>query len=250
VNKPPLAFDDAFELLGPALPGDAVVLVGGQAINYWLSRYRSREPSLEQLALVTSDDVDFCGTQDDALRMARAIAGSSVKMVGVEARAAATAIVAFTDTQGVERQIDFLRTVHGLDVQTIRETAIEVELVDRDDKPTGILLRVLHPVLCLVSRFHNTHSFPKYQEARGLRQARAAIGIAKGFLKDLCDAGKIRDAHRSINVIGELACCPEGRAVFELFQLDAFEAIPDDPRLGGAFFKERLPRLRSSAGRP
>lgn len=249
MTKPPLAFDDAFELLRPALPDERVVLVGGQAVNYWLSYYRSREPSLEQLALVTSDDVDFCGGQDDALRMARAIEGSSVKLVHVEARAAATAIVTFLDQQGEERQIDFLRTVHGLDVQKIRETAIEIELKDRDDKPTGILLHVLHPVLCLVSRLHNTHSFPKYQEARGIRQARAAIGIAKGFLQGLCDAGQIRDAHRSIGVIAELACCPEGKKVYEQFQLDALAAIPADPRLGEAFFAKQLPRVRARAGR-
>lgn len=249
MSKPPLAFDDAFELLGPALPGDAVVLVGGQAVNYWLSYYRARESSLEQLALVTSDDVDFCGTQDDAIRMARAIAGSSVRTVDVDARAAATAIVTFEDKQGIERQIDFLRTVHGLEVKTIRETAIEVELKDRADKPTGILLHVMHPVLCLVSRFHNTHGFEKYQSQRGLRQARAAIGCAKGFLKDLCEASKLRDVHRSIKVIGKLACCAEGREVYARFQLDAFEAIPDDSRLGEAFFAEQLPRLRSRAGR-
>ena len=166
MTKPPLAFEDAFELLGPALPGDAVVLVGGQAVNYWLSFYRGRESTLDGLAVVTSDDVDFWGTQEDAARMAQAI-GGHFKPVAVDAMAAATAIVTFADKQGVERRIDFLRTVHGLHVKDVRETAVEIELRDREGRPTGILLRVLHPVLCLVSRFHNTHTFEKYQEARG-----------------------------------------------------------------------------------
>ena len=246
----PLAFEDAFELLGPALQGDTLVLVGGQAVNYWLSLYRGREPSLEGLAVVTSDDVDFWGTQEDAARMAQAIAGSTFKMVGVDALAATTAIVSFPDKHGVERRIDFLRTVHGLQVKDVRETAIQIELKDRENKPTGILLRVLHPVLSLVSRFHNTHSFDKYQSPRGLRQARAAVGCAKGFLRDRCEAGKIRDVHRSIRVIGDLACSPQGRDVYSRFQLDAFEAIPDDPRLGEDFRTKRLPQLRALAGRP
>ena len=249
MSKSPLAFEDAFELLGPALPGDAIVLVGGQALIYWLTYYRERVEALRHLSFVTSDDVDFYGTQEDARRMAEAIAGSDVRNFGVDSLSAATAIVRFRDQAGEERQIDFLRTIHGLDTEQVRNTAIEVELKDRAGNPTGFRLRVLHPVLCLVSRFHNTHGFPKYQEARGLRQARAAIGIAQGYLQDQCDAGNIRIAHNAIKIVADLACSAEGRAVYDQFQLDALEAIPNDARLGDAFFAEQLPRIRARAGR-
>jgi hypothetical protein len=50
LTKPPLAFKDAFDLLGPALPGGAIVLVGGQALIYWLSYYRDRVDALRQLS--------------------------------------------------------------------------------------------------------------------------------------------------------------------------------------------------------
>ena len=173
----------------------------------------------------------------------------NVRNFGVDSLSAATAIVRFRDQVGEERQIDFLRTVHGLDNEQVRTTAIEVELKDRANNPTGIHLRVLHPVLCLVSRFHNTHGFPKYQEARGLRQARAAIGIARGYLQDQLDAGHIRLAHNAIKIVAELASSPEGRAVYDRFQLDALDAIPNDDRLGAAFFAEQLPRIRARAGR-
>ena len=79
MTKPPLASEDAFELLGPALPGGAIVLVGGQALIYWLTYYRDRVEALRQISFVTSDDVDFYGTQDDARRMAEALAGSDVR---------------------------------------------------------------------------------------------------------------------------------------------------------------------------
>jgi hypothetical protein len=224
-------------------------LVGGQAIIYWLTYYRDRVEALRQLSFVTSDDVDFYGTQEDARRMAAAIAGSDVRNFGVNSLSAATAVIRFRDQAGEERQIDFLRTIHGLDTEQVRNTAIEVELQDRANKPTGVKLRILHPVLCLVSRFHNTHGFPKYQEARGLRQARTAIGIARGYLQDQVDAGHIRIAHNAIKIVAELASSPEGRAVYDQFQLDALEAIPNDTRLGEAFFVEQLPRMRARAGR-
>jgi len=106
LTKPPLAFEDAFELLGPALPGGAIVLVGGQALIYWLSYYRDRVEALRQLTFVTSEDVDFYGTQEDARRMAEAIAGSDVRNFGVDSLSAATAIVRFRDQAGEERQSD------------------------------------------------------------------------------------------------------------------------------------------------
>lgn len=249
MTKTPFAFEDAFELLGPALPGGAIVLVGGQALIYWLTYYRDRVEALRQLSFVTSDDVDFYGTQEDAHRMAAAIAGSDVRNFGVDSLSAATAVIRFRDGAGEERQIDFLRTVHGVDTDQVRNTAIEIELRDRANHPTGIRLRILHPVLCLVSRFHNTHSFPKYQEARGLRQALASVGIACGYLQDQIDAGHIRIAHNAIKIVAELASSPEGRAVYNQFQLDALEAIPNDERLGAAFFAEQLPRIRARAGR-
>jgi hypothetical protein len=45
----PLAFEDAFEVLGPALPGGEFVLVGGQALTFWLMLCRATEPSLNGL---------------------------------------------------------------------------------------------------------------------------------------------------------------------------------------------------------
>jgi hypothetical protein len=94
---------------------------------------------------VTSDDVDFYGTQEDARRMAEAIAGSDVRNFGVDSLSAATAIVRFRDQACEERQIDFLRTIHGLDTEEVRNTAIEVELTDRAGRPRPSRL-VLQPL--------------------------------------------------------------------------------------------------------
>jgi hypothetical protein len=56
---------------------------------------------------------------------------------------------------------------------------------------------VLHPLHCLVSRFHNTHSFDRYQGDRGLLQARAAIGCARAYLTSLCDENDVRPQGRA-----------------------------------------------------
>lgn len=59
----------------------------------------------------------------------------------------------------------------------------------------------------------------------------------------------IRIAHNAIKIVADLASSTEGRAVYEQFQLDALDAIPNDARLGDAFFAEQLPRIRARAGR-
>lgn len=41
--------------------GRELVLVGGQAVNFWASFYQRRVPALEQEAPFTSKDIDFCG---------------------------------------------------------------------------------------------------------------------------------------------------------------------------------------------
>jgi hypothetical protein len=187
--------------------------------------------------------VDFQGSQEDAQQMARAISGSDVQNLGVDDLTPVTAILRFRDRSGEERQIDFLRTVYGLETAMVRATAVQVELKDRADRPTGFRLQILHPVLCLVSRFHNTHAFLKYQGERGLRQARAAIGIACAYLQEQCDGGELRIAHNAIKIIGDLACSAEGRSVHTQFQLDAFEAIPNDVRVAEVCSSQAPSRL-------
>lgn len=246
----PLAFEEAFELLGPALPGDEIVLVGGQAVNFWLSYYRERDPSLVNLGVVTSDDVDFFGMSDAAARMASAIAGSTLKTASFDDAGPNTAVVTFPDRSGKERIIDFLHTVHGIkNDKHIRRTAVPVELKDQNGDPTDIILYILHPVLCLVSRVNNTHTFARYQTPRAQRQLRAAIACAKGFLSELCDAGQIREAHRSIRIIGTLARGPAASGVYQRFGLDVFDAIPLHPALGSDCLEKNIPLLRRKAGR-
>ena len=56
-----LRHDEAVEAIAPKLADLAVVLVGGQALNYWVDRYRDRAPELEAEWPFTSEDVDFYG---------------------------------------------------------------------------------------------------------------------------------------------------------------------------------------------
>jgi hypothetical protein len=54
--------------------GRELVLVGGQAVNFWASYYEHRAQELAREAPFTSKDIDFCGDQR-AVRVARNASG-------------------------------------------------------------------------------------------------------------------------------------------------------------------------------
>jgi hypothetical protein len=241
-----LSFDNAIEVLRPALPDDALILVGGQAVNYWLAYYRKSEATLMELVGVTSTDVDFLAPRESVARVAAAIGGSVIEG---EPRVPNVAIVTVVDRNGQQRIIDFLNAVYGLDTKRVQTTAVEVQLLDALGKPLGVELRIMHPVLCLESRVHNTYAFPEYQTNVALLQLQAAIGCARGYVRERCDQNEIRQAHKAVGTIVDLALSDAGRGVLANHGLDPLDAIPEDERLGEALYRERLPRVRTFRGR-
>lgn len=107
-TKPPLQERGSpnLRLLQPAVENQRIVLVGGQAVAFW-QRYLQPYSNLDVLLQpMTSKDVDFEGS-------ARAVGQAAVLLDG-QARypdpdhvaTPNTGIVRYTDTDGVQREID------------------------------------------------------------------------------------------------------------------------------------------------
>lgn len=54
-----------------------IVLIGGQALNFWAERYSSA-PELARGAPYTSKDIDFYGQQEHVTRCAQVLGGEAV----------------------------------------------------------------------------------------------------------------------------------------------------------------------------
>lgn len=230
----------------------SLVLVGGQALAFWMDRFGVRQPG--QLPAV-SRDVDFFTrdpTNSAPLReLARAIHGRA-EILPPEAISAliGSAVAPAGDDQIYN--VDLLHSLVGLEREEVERNAVLASLpgVERP-------LRVMHPLHVLQSRNANLHELASKQDAVGQMQLRLAIDVARRFLETEADrmtTGPSRSQERAlldlIGVVVDLS--GESAAVrnAERYALHVADAIPAWRIRTRMFWEKQWPRLRQrmSAG--
>jgi len=240
----PLSYRDVEALLirlGDSSP--AMVLIGGQALNFWAEQYSARAPEIGAQVHYASKDVDFCGSRAAVVECARRIGGRPLLPANFEPTPSSGQVV-FMDDAGVERVIDFLVQPFGLDAADVERTSLPVEVLDDMRRPTGARFRVMHPERCMESRIHNVAGLPGYDTPRALAQLRASIVCTREFLRDLMAAGRVRPvldlAERIFHICHDHL---SGRAVYQRHGIDPFLAVAPDPRLPAEFNEIRYPQM-------
>jgi hypothetical protein len=230
--------------------GRELVLVGGQAVNFWATYYEGRVPELAREAPFTSKDIDFCGDQR-AVRVCAERLGGTARVATFDDATPNSGTVVFVDGAGVKRTLDVVSAPFGLKSSEVGETALSVEILDDAGAPTGVSFYVMHPVLCMESRVHNVVGLPaEYDTEHGRKQLRASILVAREFVRDLLDERvDAEDPVRATMRLNErvFRFCTRDRHAKELFRssgVDPAMAILDDPRLPPAFRETRLPQMR------
>jgi hypothetical protein len=225
-----------------------VVLVGGQALAFWMDRFgiehRTGQPAV-------SRDIDFF-TPDAANsaplhRFAEAIDGEARI---VDSRAL-TALIgsAVAPAQGeLVYNVDLLHAVFGLDREDVIANAMEVS------SPDGALFLVMHPLDVLQSRNANLHTLREKQNSLGEQQFRLSIEVARAWLES--EFGAIAaDPQRSVRARERAVLALIG-AVVEYAKADAAkknaarygihlaDAIPAWRVGAPAFWDKQWPNLR------
>ena len=143
-----------------------VVLIGGQALNFWAERY-GNAPELAGAAPYTSTDIDFYGQREHVTRCAQLLGGEST-LYGPRDRSICSGIV--TTADGV--QIDFVTTPRGVPASEVPRKAI-----------TFAHGRVMHPIHVLMSRAanvsHSAHGCTRLETAPRFRLHRSRIHPAR-----------------------------------------------------------------------
>lgn len=146
--REPLSLD-AVERITAPLARSSSILVGGQAVFFWLNYFAQTSPEAATLIAIPSKDVDYLGTRQDAERLAKALSGQLAIPSPDDHGPQMARVDAMID--GREVEIDFIRHVLGITEAALRRRAVAVQL--RQGAP---IIVVMHPIHCLISRAANS----------------------------------------------------------------------------------------------
>lgn len=123
--------------------GQSNIIIGGQAVYFWVSRYAGEEKALEQSHPFTSKDIDFYGGRSDVLRLAKQL-GARAEFPPSHMMTSLAGIIPLM-IGSARTSVEFIRQVAGVRHQDVSRFAVERELA-------GIKLRVLDPVSLLLCK--------------------------------------------------------------------------------------------------
>jgi hypothetical protein len=232
-----------------------LVLVGGQAVNFWAAYYEHRVPDLARESPFTSKDIDFCGDQR-TVRVCAERLGGKARLATFDDATPNVGTVVFVDAAGVTRTLDVVSSPFGLNGDEVHATALPVEILDDARAVTGASFYVMHPVLSMESRVHNVMGLAaQYDTEQGRKQLRASIVCAGEFLRDVLE-GRMdaADPIRSVMKLNErvFRFATRDRDARELYRsrgVDPAAVLIDDDRLPPSFRSTRLPQMRVELGK-
>lgn len=199
-----------------------LVLVGGQAINFWATLYYNSEPKLEQYLPFSSEDIDFFGGRLEAI-ICHQILGGELNL-NRDFNPSPNSGVIVTNFQNNKLRIDFLSSVFGLNDTEISESAIV--FVGKEEL-AGIELKVLNPILCLEGKLKSVMGLPQ-QGRQDLKHLQISLLCAREFTKNICINKSSRTGLKLVERIAKNAITEAGLQVWHQHQILIESAIPLD----------------------
>jgi hypothetical protein len=199
-----------------------VVVVGGQAVNLWATRYYQQCPQLEQYLPFASEDLDFYGGKLEAIQCSTALGGRATLNENFDPSPnTGVVLVPFKNKQ---LRIDFLGSVFGLSDSEISDTALNIE---GRDELSGVRLKVLHPLLCLEGKLRALNSLPQ-SGRQDLKHAQMSVICLNAYLQEVLVAEDPRNSLKLVERIFRVAMNEDGLNAWHQFGIDLFSSIPID----------------------
>ncbi len=225
-----------------------IVLVGGQALNFWAESLGiANENSEGPYGPAVSGDIDFLGSPTAALAFGEAT-GGKVRIAGMDdAHSPNTALVTL-DIEGEEHLIDFLGGMQGFthrDLAQVRRSAMPVGLVPGRHQP----ILVMHPAHCLESQLENVYGYQLNRRAepggeRYIGRINLAIEACRRITLRHLDESDMRGALKIAEKVHALSLLPSALRARIEDGVRVEDGILDTANMPSQFLEERLPRMR------
>lgn len=237
-TEAPLTPKDVQKILSICSPRG--LLVGGQALAFWADHLQVERPA--DLVSGVTADADFIGDSGLAKDLARRL-GWNIWIPALDDSTPQTGKVTHRTRSGGVKQVDFLSGVAGLTTKDLARRAIELEM------PQVGHLRVIHPVDVLDSRIQNLHLLPEKRTIAGIAQARLAVDVVRGFIRQEVATRDERVGLKLLERVADIAADIASVRVFLLYGIDPLKAVPlEDFRTSSALHKVRWPEIVAGVG--
>ncbi len=204
--------------------GTDMVLVGGQALAFWMDRYE-----IEPHGAVISNDGDVLGQVGRAQRIAQDLRAALVKPDSRALTSLVAQIRIPAGNDGRVRNIDVLHllyTVSGLSKSQDFTEAVWRESVEMEWQP-GHRIRVMHPLHVLDSRVQNAVGLLVDKGPHVLTQAAWAIQVARAaILRVLRSPGEGDRLGAMVQQVYRLARSRAGRQLMREHGIETLQAVP------------------------
>lgn len=236
--------------------GTDMVLVGGQALAFWMSRF-----GIDRDDVAISNDGDALGEVGRALALARAIR-ARVDLPEKTSRTAIVAQLRLRAPDGKERNIDVLHLLYT--VAGLRKSAVFTKRVIEDgvivEWKRGHFIRVMDPFDVLESRAQNAVGLFDEKGPHAVTQAAWAIQVVREALRRISvDPAPDDRLGRKLQQIYTLARSAVGKRLLAERGLELLDAVdvaslriasPSHERQLAAVARARQARQRAGANRP
>ncbi len=224
--------------------GTDMVLVGGQALAFWMSRF-----GIAQDGIAISNDGDALGEVSRALALARALK-ARVELPEKTSRTAIVAQLWLPTPDGKERNVDVLHqlyTVAGPKKSSVFTKRVIDNSVEVAWRP-GRFIRVMDPFDVLESRAQNAVGLLDEKGPHVLTQAAWAIEVARvALLRTAAGPGAKKRLGNTIQRIYTLARSQVGRRLFAERGIELLDAVDLEAlRAASPSHAEQLQRVENA----
>ncbi len=210
--------------LEKAVTDYGLVIVGGQSLTLWARQYLIDEMTGEDVAFITSDDLDLMGNPASIDYCAKQL-GIEFKKASIDDHTPNLA-VAYIDWGPDDKDVvvDILGA-EGVAGVSNREIFKYLAVVDVE----GVEVAVIDPVTCIKSRVANLFAYWQSDHKREAVRVRTAIRATYYFLLDILRHEGYRAVAPYIRRVRKYAMCRLGRRLYIEYGIDVLKAIPSDP---------------------